>query len=1058
MDRRWMNERRMSEEYDKGVSQFLQYVEQNAKSVNGTYFCPCVRCLNQIRQDLGNVRDHLFMYGIMRTYTVWTWHGEVLEQPTTSRGTNYVEEWMSDHLEDMIRDVGEDNFGRANLYDTLINDSEQPLFPGCSNFTRLSSTLKLFSLKARNGWTDKSFTELLELLKEMLPENNTLPIRNYEAKKILCPMGLEYQKIHACPNDCVLYTKEFASLNYCPTCGLSRFKKKSDRVTGNEGNDGAPAKVMWYLPIIPRFKRMFSVKEDAKNLKWHSDERKCDNLLRHPADSPQWKKIDDKFPEFGADPRNLRLALATDGMNPYGNLSSKHSSWPVMLMIYNLSPSLCMKRKYVMLTMMISGPRQPGNDIDVYLAPLIDDLKLLWEEGIDVFDSHVQEQFRLRAMLFCTINDFPAYGNLSGYSVKGHFACPICEENTSYLQLKHGQKTVYTRHRKFLPRNHPYRRLKKAFNGSAEDEVVCRPRNGQEVYNEVKNIDIVFGKHHKSTSAKNIWKKRSIFFKLPYWCELDVRHCIDVMHVEKNVCDSVIGTLLNVKGKSKDGIKARQDLADMGIRSELHPQIIGRRTYLPPACHTLSKKEKQSFCNCLRSVKVPQGYSSNISNLVSMQDLKLVGLKSHDCHVLMQQLLPVLIRGILPPSVRGILTRLSFFFNAICKKVVDPRGLDELENEGIRLLCQLEMYFPPSFFDIMVHLIVHLVREIRICGPVFLRWMYPVERYMKILKGYVKNQYRPEASIIERYVAEEAIEFCSSYMPSCEPVGLPKSKNEGKCEGKGVRGVTIQSVSRKQIDQAHLYVLNNTVDVIPYISDHVNEVKAANPKMSEKWHLNEHVKTFLGWFKKKVYATPHVSETLLRLSRGPNTEVITYGGYYINNISFQTKVEDDKSRVQNSGVTLQAESVHFASSKDKNPITASISYFGIIQEIWEVDYVTFRVPVFKCKWVDINSGVMMDDLGFTLVDLNKMNYTDEPFIMASQARQIFYVSDPSNNKWSVVLEGRNMHGHDDDDSLDILETTSVACRPTEDLVDDVADVMQAIRSDHNEGIWEKTIN
>ncbi|BAT92484.1 hypothetical protein VIGAN_07121500 [Vigna angularis var. angularis] len=80
---------------------------------------------------------------------------------------------MSDHLEDMIRDVGEDNFGRANLYDSLINDSEQPLFPGCSNFTRLSATLKLFSLKARNGWTNKSFTELLELLKEMLPENNT---------------------------------------------------------------------------------------------------------------------------------------------------------------------------------------------------------------------------------------------------------------------------------------------------------------------------------------------------------------------------------------------------------------------------------------------------------------------------------------------------------------------------------------------------------------------------------------------------------------------------------------------------------------------------------------------------------------------------------------------------------------------------------------------------------------------------------------------------------------------------------------------------------------------
>ena len=158
----------------------------------------------------------------------------------------------------------------------------------------------------------------------------------------------------------------------------------------------------------------------------------------------------------------------------------------------------------------------------------------------------------------------------------------------------------------------------------------------------MENIDIVFGKHpKKKTTEKSIWKKRSIFFNLPYWCKLEVRHCINVRHVEKNVCDSVIGTLLNVKEKTKDGVKARQDLAKMGIRSKLHPQPIGRRTYLPPTCHTLSRKEKQFFCECLRSVKVPQGYSSNISSLVSMQDLKLVCLKSHDCHMLMQQLLPV---------------------------------------------------------------------------------------------------------------------------------------------------------------------------------------------------------------------------------------------------------------------------------------------------------------------------------------------------------------------------------------------------------------------------------
>jgi len=84
------------------------------------------------------------------------------------------------------------------------------------------------------------------------------------------------------------------------------------------------------------------------------------------------------------------------------------------------------------------------------------------------------------------------------------------------------------------------------------------------------------------------------------------------------------------------------------------------------------------------------------------------------------------------------------------------------------------MFFPPSLFDIMVHLVVHLVREIRLCGPVYMRWMYPVERYMKILKGYVKNQCRLEASIIERYISEESIEFCSEYLSKAKSIGVPE--------------------------------------------------------------------------------------------------------------------------------------------------------------------------------------------------------------------------------------------------------------------------------------------
>ena len=136
-----------------------------------------------------------------------------------------------DKLEDMIRDVGIEAFAQAHVYETISIDLETPLYVGSTKFTRLSAMLRLMNLKATNGWTDKSFTELLVLLNEMLPYGNTLPTRNYDAKKILYLMGMEYKRIDACPNDCILYRKEFEGLKKCPKCGLSRYKEKIN----NEG-------------------------------------------------------------------------------------------------------------------------------------------------------------------------------------------------------------------------------------------------------------------------------------------------------------------------------------------------------------------------------------------------------------------------------------------------------------------------------------------------------------------------------------------------------------------------------------------------------------------------------------------------------------------------------------------------------------------------------------------------------------------------------------------------------------------------------------------------------
>ena len=108
----------------------------------------------------------------------------------------------------------------------------------------------------------------------------------------------------------------------------------------------------------------------------------------------QWKKIDGLYPDFGKEARNLRLGQVNDGMNPYNNLSTQYSSWPVILVIYNFPPWLCRKRKYMMLSMMLSDPRHPGNDIDVYLSPLVEDLRKLWDEGVVVFDAFARRPLK----------------------------------------------------------------------------------------------------------------------------------------------------------------------------------------------------------------------------------------------------------------------------------------------------------------------------------------------------------------------------------------------------------------------------------------------------------------------------------------------------------------------------------------------------------------------------------------------------------------------------------------------------------------------------------------
>ncbi|XP_074300612.1 uncharacterized protein LOC141631904 [Silene latifolia] len=915
-----------------------------------------------------------------------------------------------ENFDEDIPDETDEDPDETDLEDTSVvleklKDSEMPLYSSCKH-SKLAAIVKLYNLKATNGWSDKSFTDLLELLKDMLPEDNVLPNHTYEAKKILRGIDMKYEKIHACPNDCILYRKDYANLTSFPVCKEWRYKKK----------EGILAKVLWYFPIIPRLIRLFANKEDAKLLTWHRTSKANDGKLRHPADGIDWKFIDEKYPEFGKESRNLRLALSTDGMNPFGNLSSQHSTWPVFLAIYNLPPYLCMKRKYLMLSLFISGPKEPGHDIDVYLEPLLDDLRLLWDKGIQVFDAYQNSYFNLKAMLLCTISDFPAYGNLCGHTVHGKEACPLCGEDVDSCYLKFSRKQAYTGCRRFLEHDHSYRRHQKAFNGKPEHRPPPKILTGHEVYQRVKDIKITYGKKGSKLASRGYKKISPLFEKLPYWRDLSIRHCLDVMHIEKNVCDNIINTLLNVPNKSKDNTTTRKDMVDMKIRPELAPQEKGTRSYLPPAAHTLSRKEKIEFCECLRGVKVPEGYSSNISTLVSMKDLRLIGLKSHDCHTLMQQLLVVAIRSILPKKVRYAITRFCFFFNAICNKVLDPTELESLQKLIVTSLCQLEMYFLPSFFIIMVHLTVHLVREIKYIGPVYLTYQYHFERLMKVYKDYTSNKYRPEGCIAERAITDEALSYCYTHLSNSELIGVPKNRHSEWMMGKGLRGHVRQDMTTEKWHIAHTYVLHNEDEVQPYIEEHMVSLREKHRNKTKKWISSEHNKTFRVWFKARVIEDLQqypdcISSRLRRLCFGPKTFASSYSGYAIKGCTFYTREQDDMSTMQNSGVCVEAEAMHFASSKDKNPVLSKMHYYGVIEEIWELDYTDFVIPIFGCKWIDNNNGDRKDELGFTLVNLGKFGHKEDPFIIGTQAKQVFYVTDPSDKKWSLLYLSEGVSAH-----------------------------------------------
>jgi hypothetical protein len=174
----------------------------------------------------------------------------------------------------------------------------------------------------------------------------------------------------------------------------------------------------------------------------------------------------------------------------------------------------------------------------------------------------------------------------------------------------------------------------------------------------------------------------------------------------------------------------------------------------------------------------------------------------------MTQLLSVALRGILPENVRVPIVKLCTFLNAISQKVINPDSLPRLQNDVAQCLVSFELVFPLSFFNIMTHLLIHLVEEISILGLVFLHNMFPFERFMGVLKTYDHNRARPQGSISKGCLTEEVIEFCVDFVPDLNPIDLPQSRHEGRLSGEGTLGMkSAYCMDGYSLSAAHYTVL-----------------------------------------------------------------------------------------------------------------------------------------------------------------------------------------------------------------------------------------------------------
>ncbi|XP_028799277.1 uncharacterized protein LOC114754652 [Neltuma alba] len=420
---------------------------------------------------------------------------------------------------------------------------------------------------------------------------------------------------------------------------------------------------------------------------------------------------------------------------------------------------------------------------------------------------------------------------------------PIFYDDTSYSWSKVS--------RCFLPQNHPWRKDAKSFDGKEELRAPPIPLTGDDALMQLEQL-------------------------------------------ERNVSDNLVSTVMDLLGKTKDTLKSRYDLVDLGIRSNLHPIKNGNDVYKPPAPYTLSSEKKQSLCKFLANLKVPDAFASNISR----------------------------------------------------------------------------KYFQLQYVG------------------------YCLPKYLRTLKSYVGNKAQPEGSIAEGYLADESLTFCSRYLKDIPTKFNVQHRNDDISDN----NISNELSVFKKSGEAKGHFESVSLSYEEYCQARMEQRRELEARglMSEQNQYKE----FPDWFRSRVIALStqgFVSPELKSLSIGPSRVVNRYSMFIGNGFRFHAKDRAIGKRTQNDGVMAKGDDTD-----------ANKEYYGVLEHIYELSYIeNKKLYLFKCHWWDVanyGEGYKVDKYGFTSINTQCSLQTNEPFILASQAEQVFYVDDIVDPGWIVVVK------------------------------------------------------